>query len=426
MMGGICTRLVAAGSNTVEDWSIPGRAEPDTRGVVSPDELVARARALAPRLRELQERTEADRRVPRESFEALLDADLYRTLMPKRHGGFEHELDAYVNVAFEIARGCGSTGWVHAITSTYQMLVAMYPLEAQDEVWGNNPRAVSAAAFAPAGELVPVDGGYRLGGKWMFCSGVDNCDWVIVGSRIMAGENAGPADRGFALVPKADFAIEDNWHVVGLAGTGSKNISCTDVFIPAYRFISVDDAGSGRPPGTLVNPAALYTIPMFTVISISVCAAIMGMAQGAYDEFVGGIRERITRGASVTKAAPMAEIPAVQLRVGEARASIDAARALIDKDCKELMATVSAGEELGVEQRGRFKGDQAFAARLATEAVDLLFKGGGGGGLFTQSRMQRYWRDINAGAMHITMNWDAIGAFSGRIALGLPPEAEQF
>ena len=374
----------------------------------------------------LQERTEAERRVPRESIEALLDADLYRVLMPRRFNGFEHGLDTYVDVAFEIARGCGSTGWVHAITSTYQMLVAMYPLEAQEEVWGANPRAVSAAAFAPAGELTPVEGGYRLSGKWMFCSGIDNCDWIIVGARITAGESAPHAERGYALVPKAAFDIEDNWHVVGLAGTGSKNIICADVVVPEHRFLTFADASSGRPPGTHANPSSLYTIPMFTVISISLCAAIMGMAQGAYDEFVDGTRARTTRGASITKVAPMAEIPSVQLRVGEARASIAAARALIDKDCRELMSTVASGDELGVDQRARFKGDQAFAARLVTEAVDRLFKGGGGGGLFTQSRMQRYWRDINAGAMHITMNWDVIGAFSGRIALGLPPDSDQF
>ena len=364
--------------------------------------------------------------MPEESFAALLDAGLYRVLMPARYGGFEHGLDSYVDVAFEIARGCGSTGWVHAITSTYQMLVAMFPLEAQDDVWGEDPRAVSAAAFAPAGELVPVGGGYRLGGKWMYCSGVDNCGWMIVGARIAAGETAAPDGRGFALVPTAEFDIEDNWHVVGLAGTGSKNISCADVFVPTHRFLSVADARSGRPPGADVNPGPLYRIPMFTVISISLCAAIMGMAQGAYDEFVDGIRARVTRGASITTAVPMAELPTIQLRVGEAASSIAAARALIDRDCKTIMATVTAGEALGVELRARFKGDQAFAARLATEAVDRLFKGGGGGGLFTHSRMQRYWRDINAGAMHITMNWDAIGAFHGRVALGLPPGAEDF
>jgi len=407
-------------------YPIPRHIKRSNGSIVSSEELVERARLLVPQLRVLQEQTETDRRVPRESFQALIDADLYRVLMPKRFGGFEHGLDTYVDVAFEVARGCGSTGWVHAITSTYQMLLAMYPLAAQDDVWGADRRAVSAAAFAPAGKLTPVEGGYLLSGKWMFCSGIDNCDWVIVGARFATGEAPPPDDRGFALVPKTEFETEDNWHVVGLAGTGSKNIICSDVFVPVHRFLTAAEARSGRPPGTMANPASLYRIPMFTVISISLCAAIMGMAQGAYDEFVDGIRERITRGASITKAAPMAEIPAVQLRVGEAQASIHAARALIDKDCKALMATVASGGELGVDQRARFKGDQAFAARLATEAVDRLFKGGGGSGLFTQSRMQRYWRDVNAGAMHITMNWDVIGAFSGRVALGLPPGSEQF
>lgn len=405
---------------------MPDSEKHPTRDIVPGDRLIARAQALVPRLRELQERTEAQRQVPRETIQALLDADLYRLLMPCRYGGFEHGLDTYVDVAFEIARGCGSTGWVHAITSTYQILVAMYPVEAQDEVWGADRRAVSAAAFAPAGTAVPVDGGYRLGGKWMYCSGIDNCDWLIAGARVVPDGADAPTDRGFALLPTADLDIEDNWHVVGLAGTGSKNVACRDVFIPSYRFLTIADASSGNPPGARANTGALYRIPMFTVISISLCAAIMGMARGAYDEFVGGIRERITRGAGVTNAVPMAEIPTVQLRVGEAAAAIDAARALIDRDCKELMACLAAGDDLGVEQRARYKGNQAYAARIVTDAVDRLFKAGGGGGLFMHSRMQRYWRDINAGAMHITMNWDAIGTFYGRVALGLPPGAETF
>ncbi len=394
--------------------------------IVPREQLIARARALVPRLHELQECTELQRRVSREIFDRLLDADLYRLLMPRRYGGFEHGLNTYVDVAFEIARGCGSTGWVHAITSTYQVLVAMYPVEAQDEVWGADRRAVSAAAFAPAGVAVPVDGGYRLDGKWMYCSGIDNCDWLIAGARVVPDGAAAPADRGFALLPKSNLDIEDNWHVVGLAGTGSKNVACRDVFIPSHRFLTIADASCGNPPGASANTGPLYRIPMFTVISISLCAAIMGMARGAYDEFVGGIRERITRGAGVTNAVPMAGIPTVQLRVGEAAAAIDAARALIDRDSKEIMTRLTAGDDLGVELRARFKGDQAYAVRIVTDAVDRLFKAGGGGGLFMDSCLQRYWRDINAGAMHIAINWDVIGALYGRVALGLPPEAETF
>ena len=90
------------------------------------------------------------------------------------------------------------------------------------------------------------------------------------------------------------------------------------------------------------------------------------------------------------------------------------------------MDTVAAGGSLSVQPRARFKRDQAFAVRLAIDAADSLFKGGGGNGLFTTSRMQRYWRDATAGAMHITMQWDVMGALYGRVALGLPPGSDNF
>ena len=393
---------------------------------VSREELVARAHALIPKLRELQERTESDRRVSDEIFQEMFDAELFRVLLPRRFGGLEYGLDTFVDVAFEIARGCGSTGWVYSITAKYHLFLGMFPGEAQDEVWGEDPRAVTAASFTPTGTVTKVDGGWRLSGKWMFCSGIDNCDWVIVGARLMGGEPASPEMRGFALVPTAEFDIEDNWHVVGLAGTGSKNISCADVFVPAHRFLALEDTMSGRPPGAEVNPGDIYRLPLFAAISISLCAPIMGMARGAHDEFMAATRARITRGAALSKPAPMAEIPTIQLRLGEAAASIDAARLLVDRDCKEIMATLAAGNELTQEQRARNKGDLGFAAQLSLRAVDRLFEASGGGALFRHNRIQRFWRDAHAGAGHISMNWDAVGALYGRVSLGLPPGPAQF
>ncbi len=392
--------------------------------IVSPEELVARARALAPRLREHQERTEADRRVSDEVFEEILDAGLYRVLMPKRYGGLEYGLNNFVDIAFEIARGCGATGWVYSITSKYHYFLAKFPAEAQDEVWGDNRRAVTAASFTPTGTAVPVDGGYRLSGKWMFSSGIDNCEWNIVGAVIPSAD--GEEGKGYFLARTTEFGIEDNWDVIGLAGTGSKNAFCEDMFIPAHRFLSIEDCLSTHPPGTEVNPGHLYRLPLFSGISISLCAPIMGMAQGAYDEFVGGTRERVTRGAALSKPVPMAEIPTIQLRIGDAAASIDAARQLVDRDCKDIMATLAAGEELTVEQRARNKGDLGFATQLCVGAVDRLFEAGGGGGLFNDNRVQRFWRDIHAGSSHISMNWDAVGALYGRVSLGLPPGPAQF
>ncbi len=390
------------------------------------EDLIARAHAMIPKLRELQEKTESDRRVSNEIFQEMIDAGLFRILLPRRYGGLEYGLDTFVDVAFEIARGCGSTGWVYSITAKYHMFLGMFSPEAQDDVWRDDRRAVTAASFTPTGTVTAVDGGWKLSGKWMFCSGIDNCPWTIVGVNIATDDGSEPTKKGYALAPTADFGIEDNWHVIGLSGTGSKNAYCEDMFVPAHRFLPLEDTMTGRPPGIAVNEGDIYRLPLFAAISISLCAPIMGMARGAHDEFMAATRARITRGAALSKPAPMAEIPTIQLRLGEAAASIDAARLLVDRDCKEIMATLAAGNELTPEQRARNKGDLGFAARLSLRAVDRLFEASGGGALFRHGKVQRFWRDAHAGAGHISMNWDAVGALYGRVSLGLPPGPAQF
>ena len=394
-------------------------------GAVSAETLISRARALVPVLRERQERTEADRRISDETFGEMIDADFYRLLLPARFGGFEHGLDTYVDVVFEIARGCGSTGWVYSVTAKYHLFLGMFEKEAQDDVWGRDPNAVIVVSIAPNGRAVPVDGGYRLSGNWMYCSGIDNSAWTIVATTV-PDAGGGEGVRGYALAPTADFGIEDNWSVVGLAGTGSKTAHSDGLFVPAHRFLSLADTMTGNPPGAAVNPGPMFRIPLFSMISISLCAPILGMAQGAYEEFVDATRARVTRGAALSKPVPMASLPNIHMKIGEAAASIDAARLLVDRDCKTLMRTVSAGEELTVEARARNKRNLAFAARLSTRAADLMFEAGGGGGLFTSARIQRYWRDIHAASMHISMNFDAVSALHGRIALGLAPGPAQF
>ncbi len=405
---------------------MPDTIERTTLGSVSPGELVRRARSLVPMIRDAQEETEANGRVSEEIFGAIRDAEIFKILLPRRYGGFEHGLDTFAEVGFEIARGCGSVGWVNSVTAMYHVFLGMYSEQAQDEVWGEDPGAVVAASFTPTGSVTAVGGGYSLSGKWMFCSGIDNCSWTIVGVTIPANSDDGSEEKAYALVRTSDFDMENNWNVVGLAGTGSKNVMCDDLFVPEHRLLSIEDTMTGRPPGAAVNDGPLYRIPLFAAMSCSLVAPIMGMAQGAIDEFETLTKGRTTRGAALSKPAPMAELPGIQLKLGEAKAAVDAARLLVDRDLKDIMETVSSGRELTIEQRARNKGDWGYAARLAVQAVDAIFAASGGGALFKTGRVQRYWRDTHAGSAHISMNWDAVGALYGRVTLGLPSGPAQF
>ncbi|MPY70698.1 MAG: flavin-dependent monooxygenase [Alphaproteobacteria bacterium] len=391
-----------------------------------PDALVARAAALVPALRERQEQAEAQRRVPAENIRLLKEAGLYRVLQPKRYGGLEHGLDTFVRVAAEVASGCGSTGWVFSTGAQHQWQLGMYAEAAQDEVWGDDPLALAASSYPPTGIAAPVDGGYRLSGRWSFCSGVEVADWMVIGVRIAESAESPPQGFGFALVPKADYAVIDTWNVFGLIGTGSHDLEIDDVFLPAHRLLTHEDALSGRAPGTAVNAGPLYRIPFFAAISMCLCSAILGMARGALAEYLDGMRERRTRGAAVGAARSVTEFQTLQLRVGEASASVDAAIQLVLRDAREIMAAMEAGEVLTEAQRARNKGDLGFAVRLCARATDLLFESVGGMGIYNHSRLQRFWRDLHAGAQHISMNWDAVGSLYGRVQLGVDAGPMQF
>ncbi len=393
---------------------------------VTPDELVARARALVPNLRQRQAETERQRRIPLVSIEEMQAAGLYRVQQPAHYGGFEYGLDTFVRVAMEIASGCGSTGWVFSTGAQHQWQIGMYPRHAQDEVWKDTPTALAGSSYAPTGTAVADDGGFRVGGRWSFCSGVEIVQWMILGVRIAPARDAEPSGAGFVLVPAKDYRIEENWDVLGLIGTGSDDIVLEDVFVPAHRMLTHQQALSGNPPGAEINGGDLFKIPFFAAISICLCAAILGMGQGAVEDYLDGMKARMTRGAAVSAPTGIAGFQTIQLRVGEASASIDAARELVLRDCRNIMATMAAGRALTEAERARNKGDLGFAVRLVSRAADLLFESVGGMGLYSHNRVQRAWRDIHAGAKHISMNWDAVGSLYGRVRLGLPPGPAQF
>ena len=393
---------------------------------VDPDELVARAAALKPNLRDRQRETERNRRVSDDSVADIKAAELYKILQPARYGGFEHDLWTFTRCAAEIGAGCGSTAWVYATAAQHQWQIGMYDDAAQAEVWGDTPEAISASSYSPGGTAVEVDGGYRITGKWLYCSGVLNSDWMILGARIAMDATSEPYTQGYILVPKTDYSVEDNWDVIGLIGTGSNDVILDDVFVPSHRMLTLEQALSGNPPGAAVNGNELWRIPFFAAISLCLCAPAMGMAQGALETYVDMIGVRKTRGAALSQPQSMAEFPTIQVRVAEASAAIDAAKMLVRRDCQDIMRIMAEGRALTTEERARNKGDLSFAVKMARQAVDLLYESVGGAGLSNDSKTQRYWRDVHGASKHISMNWDMCSTLYGRVLLGLPSGTAQF
>jgi resorcinol 4-hydroxylase (FADH2) len=384
-------------------------------------DLLARARVIAELARERAQQTEAARRVGDDMIEHMRQADLFRVMQPRVYGGFEYGFDVFAQIVAAIARGCGSTGWVYALLASHQWLIACFSKAAQDEIWQDR-NALAAGTYAPVARAVAADGGYRISGVGSFCSGCDNAQWQLLGGMIPQADGA--AQSGFFLLRSGDCTIDDNWHTMGLAGTGSKNIVARDAFVPLHRTLPFAELLDASAPGMRTNPNPLYRQSFLAVLPIAIVSPVLGIAEGALADFLAMAGVRTTRGAVAGANRRMGELTTVQLRLAEASACIDAARLMIFRDLAEAFATAARGEPLGIDVRLRNRRDQAFCVRLLVAALDALFLAAGGQGLFLEQPLQRAWRDAHAAASHISLNWDSTGSMYGQFMLGLEPQGQ--
>ena len=382
-------------------------------------ELLARAEALIPVLRERAARAEELRRLPDETIADLHQSGLFRVLQPKRVGGSELPFRHLVELVATIARGDGSTAWVLANLAAHHWLLGMWPKEAQDEIWGASPDAlIGSALIFPRGRARKAAGGYRISGRWPFSSGVDPATWNLIGA-IVQDEDSGGAEPRIFVLPAKDYTIIDTWDVIGLAGTGSKDVVAEDVFVPDYRTIAVNEITGGPNPGSVINPSVLYQLPAISLFAFCIAGVSLGIAQGAIEYFEETMRTRT----SYYTGRSLADFVTVQGHLAEAAAITDAARAVMLSDCDEATSIVEGGRVPSLNHRARYRRDGAYAATMCTKAVDVLFRATGGGAIYARNPLQRAFRDVHAANAHYVLNWDINGAMYGRVALGLPPDA---
>ena len=388
-------------------------ADPPSR-----DEIIARVRAIVPDLRARAAASERLRRLPDETANALREAGLFRMVQPRRFGGWEQDYDLLLETIIALAGACASTAWVYAIAAGQHVIVANFPLAAQEEVWGRTPDAITCGAYSPQGRAEAAPGGFRLDGSWAYISGCDIADWALIG---VALPHEGARVPHFALIPSDDFTISDDWHTVGLAATGSKSIVLRDRFVPAHRVLPFARMTALRTADAVLHPHPMYRLPMLTFVPSALGSVALGAAAGAVESFVEAARERTTRGGVGTTKTPLGSFTAVQMRVAEALAAADAAIAIVLRDNRAALATLRRGEDLTAAQRLAIRRGQGYAVRLALQAIESVANATGIVGIFSDHPVHRAWRDAVAASRHIGLNWDAISAMVGQAALGLEP-----
>lgn len=380
-----------------------------------PGPLVDRARSLYALIRDNAATTEDARRVPEANIDALRAAGLLRVSTPRRYDGFEANLRTTIAVSGEVARACGSTGWVTALLNMCSWVVGLYPQRVQEEIFGANPDARICAVVAPRANTRKVAGGYVVSGRWPWASACLHSQWAALGIPVV--DDAGQTvDQGFALIPMSELTIEDTWFSVGMRGTGSNTLVGKDVFVPAHRVMSLTGAIEGRYL-TEHRDEALYRAAFMPVLVMILVGPPLGLARAALDCFG---EQMPSRGIIYTSYERQIDAPVTHEQIAEAAMLIDSAHLHAFRAADDIDAWAADGRYPDLTARARARMDCSRAVHYAREAVNLLVSASGGSAFGEHNPLQRIWRDINTASLHGILTHRTNLEMYGRILLGLP------
>ena len=379
------------------------------------DDAIDRARALIPFLRKQAPLNDKATKLVPEVVNAIHEAGLFRYLQPKAWGGMELDFVAYFDIPEMLAHGDISTAWVVANLASHHRGLALWPKEAQEEIWGASRDTLIASGIAFAqGSAKRVNGGLQLSGKWGFSSGVDHSTWEQLAC-VVKDDAGKPVDWVMCQVALSDCIVIDDWQTLGMRGTGSRTVTCTDVFVPTYRAQSMQVADPAHVfPGLKVHTNSMFKVPTPALGGHCIAGCVVGNAAAMLDLTTQLVKERST----AYTGAKMRDFQTVQIRIGMAAAKIDAVRLWLRNDCIEAQNVYRAGNALSIDDKLRYKRNSAVGTKIIGEAVDSLYEMLGANGIYDTSAMQRIFRDHHAAAGHFSFSTDAQVSPWAMVSLG--------
>ncbi|HEV2186257.1 MAG TPA: acyl-CoA dehydrogenase family protein [Stellaceae bacterium] len=385
--------------------------------------MVRAAVALKPVLRRYREEIEREQRMPSGLVEQLREAGFYKMVIPRTLGGLQLDTLTYLRAVEALAEGCGSVGWNLGNGGVGQLVTLGLPDDGVREIYGKRADTIIAGTAVPGGgQAVPVEGGYRVTGRWSFGSGCQEASWML-GSFQVLGDDGKPRPHpdGSSLYWRGVFqrseaeVVPGSWDVAGLRGTGSFDWTVDDVFLPERR--TMPQVGIPLENQWSRWPGVVYALPVQCWVGPHHSAVITGIARAGIDALIELAGGKQPRG---RPAGLLCENPQVQDAVGRADAILNAGRAYRTAMIAELWNTIAAGNETTLEQRARCRLASTYAADSAREAMDLMYRMGGSTSFKRESRLAECWRDLNTVGQTVTLapEWYPIG---GRVYLGMDP-----
>lgn len=379
--------------------------------------LLDALREILPAIAANAAQAERDRMVPAENIAMLKGIGMHRAFQPRAYGGLEISLPEFTECVIALAGACASTAWAFSLLCTHSHQLAMFPKQLQDEIWGKEPDATASSSIAPFGRIEEVDGGVRFNGEMGWSSGCDHAEWAIVGCRRQNAE--GELVYCFAVLPRSDYEIRDDWFAAGMRGSGTKTLVIKDAFVPNHRIQAAKDMMEGRSAGFGLYPdSKIFYTPYRPYFASGFASISLGIAERMLEAFKEKTRNRVRAytGASVGTATP------ALMRLAESTHQVAAARAFLEKTWQDHAAHGERHEYPSRETLAYWRTNQAYAVKMCIQAVDRLFEAAGGTAWFEGNEMQRLFRDSHMTGAHAYTDYDVCAQILGRELMGLEPD----
>jgi 3-hydroxy-9,10-secoandrosta-1,3,5(10)-triene-9,17-dione monooxygenase len=381
------------------------------------EKVLERTAELIPWLSEQAARVEETRRIPDDVAERLFETGFFNLTRPSRFGGLGVSPRFAWKATFNVALACSSSAWLAGLTSANIIMLGKFSAEAQREIFAPGVSPIVPMLTGGVGQeiqIATVDGGILLSGRWRYASGVDVSDWLGLLINIPNGD--GPPTPHVVLVPQSEFVIDHHsWRVMGMRGTGSKNITLGKTFVPAHRFMNWSELQAGNKHPTCPNTEPLYDFPLNTANAMSVLAPTLGVANACGEECVKIMRGRISSGNQ------QAQIndKIAQVDAGGNAAGMSLLRDFLINETAAIEERIGRTGALTLEERGLSRTKVAIASRQALTSAQRLFASLGGSLLPEGTRIERLFRDIHAMSSHFLLQPEPISEAYGRLLLGL-------
>ncbi len=393
-----------------------GWLTPTEVAALTPEIVRERIAALRPMIAEYAAESERLRHPHPKVWDAVRATGFFYHFVPKAYGGCEFGPEDFFLTARLIAEACASTCWAVTFTVEHNWAAALFPKEAQDRLFANGRYMIAPLVSTPPAMATKVPGGYKVSGHWKWGSGVMHSNWCL-GMAMIPGEGDAPPSMITVALPMSEVKVLDTWHASGLAATGSNDIVVEDVFVPDYMAVSNQDLAMGTTPGAKLHDNPVYKMPSTAFLAMVTSVPTIGAARGAVEIF----RERLKTRKVIGTQTIIGEKANFQAMLAKADVMVRTAELLLQTLTRDVLDRAANGQNHDIPARMASTAQNAYASRIAREAIRLIIDNAGSSVHMLADPLQRLARDANMACGHLIQDFETLSEQHGRSMLGLPP-----